>query len=86
MDYPRTYEHSLEDFAGWLDRSPIQILESMATSGCPDALEMLRNIPHHANETGRSPDERLAIDEHIKAVVVKLCVQQDLEINIHHHH
>jgi len=76
------FEHNIGPYSGWLDRTPVGILEMMAARGQPDALEILRNIPHHAEKVGRSSEEELAINEQIKVVLARICTMVDLETRI----
>jgi hypothetical protein len=76
------FEHALGPYAGWIDRTPLEILQTMAGYGQPDALEILRNIPHHGERVGRSPAEKIAINAQIRVVVTRICTMQDLETQI----
>lgn len=76
------FEHALGPYAGWIDQTPLTILQRMAQNGQPDALEILRNIPHHGERVGHSLAEKTAINAQIRVVVTRICTMQDLEIQI----
>jgi hypothetical protein len=74
------YTHKFDYMAGVVDRTPLEMLQCIASRGEPAALELLRTIPHHNGKIRGTKLEVGTMTAHITDVITRIFVAEDIEI------
>jgi hypothetical protein len=75
------FTHKFDYMAGVVERTPLEMLQCIASRGEPAALELLRSIPHHNGKIIGDEIEVGTITEHIRDVITRIMVAEDIEID-----
>jgi hypothetical protein len=75
------FSHKFDRMAGVEEKTPLEMLQCMASRGEPNAIELLQTIPHHRGKAGRNLAEETAINAQIKDTITRIFVAADIEIN-----
>jgi len=74
------FAHKFDYMAGVVERTPLEMLQCIASRGEPIALELLRTIPHHGGKICGTEMEVGAMTAHITDTITRIFVAEDIEI------